>query len=241
MKPTPLSEYLATPAENRAPGWVVVIRGAGAPSVVHASRGAAEAEANRLIEGLPGTVDQTALVMPIASVLTRKKDVRQPITGEAFQIELWPDRANSKMASDISEITSATGYFETVVTSSSPPPATLTVKLHGIYERRDGRIVGIMRFTPDGVLATQDDGEVVYAATGRANYHGCNDTPKDLIRQIIVGKDWRPWNGGDCPVYREARVDYVMRDSGPLLGERASVLTWENDGSPYNIIAYRVH
>lgn len=110
MKPTPLSEYLATPAENRAPGWVVVMRGAGAPSVVHASRGAAEAEASRLIDGLPGNVDQTALVLPIASVLTRKKDVRQPITGEAYPIELWLDRANSKIEADVAEIASATAH-----------------------------------------------------------------------------------------------------------------------------------
>ena len=239
MKPTPLSEYLSTPTNKRAPGWVVVMRGAGAPSVVHASRGAAEAEANRLIDGLPGTVDQTALVMPIASVLTRKKDVRQPVVGEAFPIELWPD---GKMEADLAEIADATNHSRVV-------DIPLAIKEHGIYQRRDGKIVGPIHSMPHSPFfagpgpyfapPAGDDGWV-YKIDGTTNSDQHHQF--DLVREIVVGEEWRPWNGGALfGADPDATIDIVTRDMAgtPSLGHVADHLDWRHLNCSSDILAYR--
>jgi len=47
------------------------------------------------------------------------------------------------------------------------------------------------------------------------------------------------WNGGDCPVHPESKVEYWVRAG--VTGTRvAGNLFWENDGEAHNIIAFRV-
>ena len=118
-------------------------------------------------------------------------------------------------------------------------PDGVTVKPHGVYERRDGVIIGIHRFTPDGVIATQDNGDVVYADTGRANYLSDDGALHDLVREIAVGNGWKPWNGGERPVNGDNTVEYTLR-GGYRRYSTASSISWNHIGCVDDIIAYRV-
>lgn len=79
----PIHQYLiewgrCKPGKDK-PGYVVVLLGANAPTIVHDTIEEAEKEARRLIGSLPATVNQTALVLSITSAVTRMKQHMPPI------------------------------------------------------------------------------------------------------------------------------------------------------------------
>ena len=60
---------------------------------------------------------------------------------------------------------------------------------------------------------------------------------------LDIDKDeWIEWKGGDCPVSPETRVDFVLSSGDEFLsGIKACGMRWENEGSEYDIIFYRIH
>lgn len=76
-QPTRLSSYFTNNATHA--GWVVIVLDAAAPTVVHASREDAEAEANRIMSTLSGQTARMVLVCSLSTILMRKKDIRQEV------------------------------------------------------------------------------------------------------------------------------------------------------------------
>ena len=52
--------------------------------------------------------------------------------------------------------------------------------------------------------------------------------------------EWIKWEGGECPVHANTRVDYRFRAGIALSGYKAVILEWSHDGSGSDIVAYRV-
>lgn len=216
--------------EKKAAGFMVAVRGRYAPTFIHAAdtddvgRDAAITEAERLLEMDGGG---RALILQIVAVVDQAPPKLPP--AEVRHISTADDP-------DFREVEGAS--------SDEARPASLVVKLHGIYMRRDGGIVGIQRFTPDGVIATQDNGDVVYADTGRANYLDADDAPHDLVREIVVGEGWNTWNGGVMLAQGDVMVDIVTRDGAAfnyiVRGAKAFALRWPHIGAPDDILAYRI-
>lgn len=127
----------------------------------------------------------------------------------------------------------------------------IQIKEHGIYRRRDGRIVG---------PAVRDDDDKNHLVIDNCNYVDggsglwvgpITPFPCDLIEEIVVGEGWKPWNGGAQPcdnVHVELMLGRV--DAAPFkpLPIRQSGKTWanrvdwagEDEETHGGIIAYRV-
>lgn len=52
--------------------------------------------------------------------------------------------------------------------------------------------------------------------------------------------DWIDWNGGECPVFPETRVDARFLGGGQIGNTHAGGLKWERVGALTDIVAYRV-
>jgi hypothetical protein len=116
--------------------------------------------------------------------------------------------------------------------------APLFVHKHGIYERRDGEIVGPVSIGP---LGPTIEGKIYYS-TGEI-FRG-ETRSEDLIREIIVGEEWKPWNGGVMVANADETVDIVTRSyvAGlcPIVQNcQALTLRWSHEGKPDDILAYR--
>lgn len=117
---------------------------------------------------------------------------------------------------------------------------SLQPKLHGIYERRDGVIDACTSLTDDGALVCMGMGNTVWKGSGRHPISVGREHERDLIREIVVGEGWLPWNGGENPA-PNSRVDYVVRAGAMNWEPRPSdLLVWQWKGSPSDIVAYRV-
>lgn len=66
----------------------------------------------------------------------------------------------------------------------------------------------------------------------------CNDAPVGYMDHPPVG-EWRPWNGGVCPVHPLATVDYMMADWESHT-EVAGDLDWSTHGDRWDIRKYRL-
>lgn len=122
---------------------------------------------------------------------------------------------------------------------SWPTPAPLVVREHGIYQCRDGKIVGPVRM---GAFGPTVDGQI-YHPTGEV-LRG-SSRPADLVREIVVGEGWKPWNGG-VKIASSAgeKVDIVTREyvtnGGTTVRNCAAfALRWHHEGQPDDILAYR--
>lgn len=74
-------------------GYVVVVIGAGAPSLIHTGPDALEhahKEAERLIGGLPTTKTQAALVLRVERLLVREKPTVPPVRPIYFRVSDVP-------------------------------------------------------------------------------------------------------------------------------------------------------
>ena len=129
-------------------------------------------------------------------------------------------------------------------------PTRIEIKEHGIYERRDGVIVGPAK---GNVFLGKIKGFHIRAPSGDLLFYDPRNggaalddgqTFADLIREIVVSEGWLPWNGGDKPVWENAQVDVILRDEiqkqtrGPYPG---GGVCWSWQGPPScNVVAYRV-
>lgn len=52
--------------------------------------------------------------------------------------------------------------------------------------------------------------------------------------------EWIDWQGGECPVAGDARVDVRMRRGALYANERADFWDWARWGHDYDIVSYRV-
>jgi len=56
----------------------------------------------------------------------------------------------------------------------------------------------------------------------------------------MTDNPWIEWKGGECPIDRDTRVSYRLRDETVCIPDRAGRLDWLHDGVWNDIIAYRV-
>lgn len=114
----------------------------------------------------------------------------------------------------------------------------IDIKDNGIYERRDGRIAGPVLLTKMGAYKWGDKNNA-WLEDGRfSEVPGGNAL--DLVREIVVGPGWMPWNGGgEAPLGKN--VVCIRRD---IPGECSpSLAEWNWAGripQPYDILAYRI-
>jgi hypothetical protein len=116
---------------------------------------------------------------------------------------------------------------------------TITLKEHGIYRRRDGRIVGpIARYAPHPPERPFEVEGLAYFSDGTWFAKG-EKNDADLIEEIVVGEGWIAWNGGNQPVAGDVVVDVVPLFPGSAwLRDRAKYWSWDTKTNP--ILAYRV-
>lgn len=109
----------------------------------------------------------------------------------------------------------------------------IKLKEHGIYRRRDGKIVGpakpyyVNKVYP-WLVESSPAGQEVYTECGEYSV-GRKEHSLDLIKEIIVGEGWRPWAEG-MTLDLTRRVQYA---TGPGV-------TW-NDAVPADLqpLAFR--
>lgn len=108
----------------------------------------------------------------------------------------------------------------------------MQIREHGIYRRRDGLIVGPIRRSGDGIFRWTD-GSGTWTDDGR---YLCNRSRRKegLVKEIVVGNGWFPWNGGTNPV--AGRLVEVIYLNGSKLSEPypSEGLKWTDA-----IVAYR--
>lgn len=254
-----VSDFLRNPAQA---GYMVAVVGARAPSFVHvadtsaAAREAAVTEAERLLRTfgrgralvfrLEAVVDQMPAEFPPPTVKTCMPatidlplETVAKIGGEmgALKAEI----ASLRAAAETPKV-----HDHTVAVDLAKKPAQFIVREHGIYERRNGKIVGPARGRGDFVTRPWEISGNAYTTDGREDpYQGDRALPLDLIREIIVGEGWRPWNGGLVFAEADERVDIVTRQCAAGLGSvvrncAAFALRWSHEGKPDDILAYRV-
>jgi hypothetical protein len=142
----PIGQWLIEWGPDRKPGFVVVVLGALAPTVVHDTIEDAEKEAKRLIAGLPTTVDQTALVLPIGSAITRSKAKAPPIEVVRLAATSPPPARDFGIEEGKLYIT-GTGLLKGGVSPSTPPAHKFKVGDRVYYVSRDGnnpRVYGVV-------------------------------------------------------------------------------------------------
>lgn len=55
-----------------------------------------------------------------------------------------------------------------------------------------------------------------------------------------MSSEWKPWNGGECPVHPETVVE-ALASSGKLLHCEAGAMNWEHEAIGYSdTVAYRI-
>ena len=241
---------------SERPGYMVAVVGHHAPRFVHvgetpaAARDAAINEAERLLKmagcgralvlRLDAVVDQSPAELPPATVNRCRPDNVEMTLDDVTKVGL-------KLASLTSEVAALRAAGEEIRHSSAPVAGEkpkLIVREHGIYERADGKIVAWegaeFSIFPPFTLLQYKVGGVWYSPNGECSFWSNN-----LVREIVAGEGWRPWNGGGIVVLdAEAKVDIVTRQSaaglGPIVqGLRVSSLRWSHEGKPDDILAYR--
>lgn len=113
---------------------------------------------------------------------------------------------------------------------------TITIQEHGIYERRDGEIVGPAIPLEGSLTFMWKIGPRSYMNNGAFTVSGIN--AHDIIREIVVGPGWLPHNGGGNPA-GGIPVQYVL-NYGAMGVAFSKDLNWgRKPGNPY-IVAYRI-
>lgn len=114
----------------------------------------------------------------------------------------------------------------------------IEIKEHGIYERRDGKIVG-PAVRSGGIDFPWTVGDRSYTPVGGYIGHSPG-TAIDLISEIVVGENWIPHNGGENPA--PGKVVEVMVRCGPPArpARKSEAWEWAWSGMSDEILAYRI-
>lgn len=243
-----VSTFLLEP--GRA-GYMVAIVGKGAPRFVHvadtsaAARRASITEAQRLLSMIGGG---RALVLRLDAVVDQAPAELPPSSVNRcspLAVEMSIDSV-TKIGLKLASLDAEVAALRVAVNSAPTPakPATLVVREHGIYKRRDGEIIKIIRPHFDtGGGAAWTDGVHTYRRDG--SWAG-DQAPNgyDLVREIVVGEGWKLWNGGIMVGGADERVDVVTRECVAGLSDvirncRAAIIRWSHEGKSDDILAYR--
>lgn len=84
---------------------------------------------------------------------------------------------------------------------------------HAIYELRDGRIVDRCGLADRQISA-------------------------DVVREIVAGPEWMPWNGGVAPAIDHRFLTVVRRNPSATSQVTSDDMGWVHTGGPDDILAY---
>lgn len=125
---------------------------------------------------------------------------------------------------------------------------TISVKEHGIYQRRDGLVEGPMAPRKNPLEPYFRTHPWSSTRIGTPNYSWTDDgrfgpridsvSSEDLVREIVVGEGWKPWSGGENPV-PGTLVKICMR-SWHCTTQESARSRWSHAGFPGDILAYRI-
>lgn len=114
----------------------------------------------------------------------------------------------------------------------------MQIREHGIYERRDGVIVAWVKTDKSTFCDFPFNvGGELYIADGR--FSEVREDPRDLIREIVVGPGWLPWNGVGNPA-PDKHVEVAWRNGNVRGIFWTQELDWAHTGIGTDILAYRI-
>lgn len=98
---------------------------------------------------------------------------------------------------------------------------------------------------PDAMVDYKDRGRVNAYFTARAGDIDANrwlntGSSGEIVAYRPRLDGWVEWNGGECPLHPDARVEVRMRSGAKMSGLVSGGSMWRHNGGDYDIVAYRL-
>lgn len=90
---------------------------------------------------------------------------------------------------------------------------------------------------PDYPWSLNDGGSLTNKGT---EYEDIANQSRDLVRKIVVGQNWKPWNGhGVSDVPMAAICQVIYRSGRTTSGKHDAPWLWEHHSNATDIVAFR--